>query len=322
MIEREMPHFRYGAAWGIRLNAFGIGDVNRPNKKSRLSAPPTIGFQPHKSPLGQRSFVMHTQILTQTDTKVKGVFTKRLMNTLSVTITSVALLIGFVGSSSADEFTVSMTSGDKNYYSDYGYITHTAEVETSHVFNKVDWYVNGTRQATTQGDGAKKTASFTKGFSGHGPGKTYRIKAFGESEDGDCASDLQIVTVYKNVVDHDGDDDFGYVEVAKCEWRGNTAYAEMCALVNNSTGKGLTATMVFRFEVVRLDKNKHLDKDIKLVQPFVEKGKTVREPYNRSFTPDFDDIPEGVRVKLGAKITCSASGGTWTASHETIHIVE
>ena len=110
---------------------------------------------------------MNTQILTQTCSKVKGVFTKRLMKTLSVTITSVVLLIGFVGSSSAneeDEFTVSMTSGDETYYSDSGYITHTAEIETSHVFTEVDWYVNGVWQTTSKGDGEKKTASFTKGL--------------------------------------------------------------------------------------------------------------------------------------------------------------
>ena len=37
---------------------------------------------------------------------------------------------------------MSMTSGDKSYSSDWGYATHTAEVETSHVFAEVDWYVN------------------------------------------------------------------------------------------------------------------------------------------------------------------------------------
>ena len=85
---------------------------------------------------------MNTQILTQTRTKVKGVFTKRLMKTLSVTITSVALLIGFVGSSYADEdddFAItSMESSDGRYsYSSSGYITHTAQVETNLDFDEV-----------------------------------------------------------------------------------------------------------------------------------------------------------------------------------------
>ena len=143
---------------------------------------------------------MNIQILTQTCSKVKSVFTKCLMKTLSVTITSLALLIGFVGSSSAneeDEFTVSMTSGDETYYSDSGYITHTAEIETSHVFAEVDWYVNGVWQTTSKGDGEKKTASFTKGFSGNGYGRSYEIKAVAYSEGGETDSDSHRIRVKK-----------------------------------------------------------------------------------------------------------------------------
>ena len=175
-------------------------------------------------------------------------------------------------------------------------------------------------QTTSKGDGAKKTASFTKGFSGHGPGKTYRIKAVGESEDGESASDLQIVSVYKNVVDHDGDDDFVYVEIAKCEWRGNTAYAEMSAMVNNSTGKDVTATMVFGFWVQRLDidLDNQLDADGKIRDGFkVKKGKYACDYFSKPFTPK--GIPEGIKVELYCRVSCSAGGLTRTAEHSTVH---
>ena len=213
---------------------------------------------------------------------------------------------------------MSMTSGDKSYYSDWGDATHTAEVETSHVFAEVDWYVNGVWQTTSKGDGAKKTASFTKGFSGHGPGKTYRIEAVGESGDGESASDLQLVSVYKNVVDHDGDDDFVYVEIAKCEWRGNTAYAEMSASVHNSTSKDLTVTMVFGFLVQRLDidEDNVLDPDGKIVRPRVKKGEYACDYFSKPFTPK-GNIPEGTPIELYCRVSCSAGGLTRTAEHST-----
>lgn len=226
--------------------------------------------------------------------------------------------VGLSFADDADEFTVTMTSGDETYYSDSGYITHTAEVETSHVFAEVDWYVNDVWQTTSKGDGAKKTASFTKWFSGHGPGKTYRIKAVGYSEAGDSASDLQIVSVYKNVVDHDGDDDFVYVEMAKCEWRGNTAYAEMSAMVNNSTGKDLTAVMVFGFWVRRLDLDVDnvLDVDGKVRNRIeVKKGKYACDQFSKPFTPK--GIPDGTEVELYCRVSCSAGGSTRTVEHST-----
>ena len=134
---------------------------------------------------------------------------------------SSALLIGFVGNSFADEeddFTVSLKSGDKTYYSDWGSITHTAEVETSHIFAEVDWYVNGAWQTTSKGDGVKKTASFSKGFSGNGYGKHYTIKVIAYSLDGEEDFDSHQITVKKNVVDYDGgsENDLGYAEIAKC----------------------------------------------------------------------------------------------------------
>ena len=80
----------------------------------------------------------------------------------------------------------------------------------------------------------------------------------------------------RDALAHDGGerDGLGYVEIAECEWRGNTAYAEMSASVSNYTGKGLIATMVFRFEVIRLDKqvDNVLDDEVKLVRPQVNNG--------------------------------------------------
>ena len=180
---------------------------------------------------------MNTQILTQTCTKVKGVFTKRLMKTLSVPIASVALLIGFVGSSFFSAFTItSLESGDGRYtyYSDWGYITHTADVETDEVYSEVKWYVNNVWQTTTQGDGVKKTASFSKGFSGHGPGKTYWIKAVAKSWGGaETASDTYTITVYKNVVTYSGgwSNDLGYAEIESGGWSGTTASVEQSGII-------------------------------------------------------------------------------------------
>ena len=267
---------------------------------------------------------MSTQILPQTCTKVRGVFTKRLMKTLSVTITSVVLLIGFGGNSFADavgQFAVSMKkSGNETYSSASGYITHTAEVTTNRVFAEVDWYVDGVWQTTTKGDGVKKTASFTKGFSGHGPGKHYWILAEADSEDGRIASDSHIISVYKNVVAYDGGerDGLGYVEIAKCEWIGNIAHAEMSASVHNDTGREIIATMTFRYWVQRMDKDleNELDIDGKVEQHIVKNGGYVCDYFNKSFMPK-GKIPAGIDIKLGVQVTCSAAGGTWTASHST-----
>jgi hypothetical protein len=236
-----------------------MGDVTPPNKKSRLSAPPTIGFQPHKSPLGQRSFVMHTQILTQTGTKVKGVFTKRLMKTLSVTLSSVVLLIGFVGSSSADEeddFTVSMKSHDERYsYSSSGYITHKAQVETNRDFAEVDWYVNEVWQITTKGDGDADThAEFQDSFNGNGPGKDYTIKAVAYSSDGETVFKSYEITVYKPVVAYSQPSQSGakgYLEIAESGWRGGpTGAVEMSAHLRNDSTEKRRAHFAFTFEIV------------------------------------------------------------------------
>ncbi len=175
-----------------------------------------------------------------------------------VVITSVALLIGFGGNSFADEedeFTVSMTSGDETYYSDSGSITHTAKIETSHVFAEVDWYVNDVWQTTSKGDGAKKTASFTKGLSGNGYGRSYEIKAVAYSEGGETDSDSHRIRVKKNVVSYRGgsENDYGYAENAKCEWSGTTASSEQSISVHNFTSNSVSVTYRFWFSVVRTD---------------------------------------------------------------------
>jgi hypothetical protein len=276
---------------------------------------------------------MHTQILTQTGTKVKGVFTKRLMKTLSVTLSSVVLLIGFVGSSSADEeddFTVSMTSGDKTYYSDSGYITHTAKVETSHVFAEVDWYVNDVWQTTSKGDGAKKTASFTKGFSGNGYGRSYEIEAVAYSEDGRIASDSHRIRVKKNVVRYDGgsENDYGYAEITTCGWSGLTSSASMYAEVNNISDASVSAFYEFSYWVNRVEAVTHNSIDngnlytAELPAPVavpVAAGSSDHAFYPDSHTITEGDLMEGEEAELGVKVTVDVwqgdeSIGSWTAS--------
>ena len=275
---------------------------------------------------------MNTQILTQTCIKIKGVFTKRLMKTLSVPITSVALLIGFVGISSAneeDDFTVSMKSGDKTYYSDSGSITHTAEVETSHVFAEVDWYVNGTWQTTSKGDGAKKTASFTKGFSGHGAGKHYWIWAEADSEDGRSASDSQTISVYKNVVAYSGGrtNDLGYVEITTCGWSGRTSSASMHAEVNNISGAPVSAFYEFSYWVIRVDADHNAiengglyNANLPVPDPvLVANGSSYSTFFSDSHTIKEGDLRAGEKGELGAKVTVDVwqggkSIGSWTAS--------
>ena len=111
---------------------------------------------------------MNTLILPQTCTKVKDIFTKRLMKTLSVT--SVVLLIGFVGSSSAFEIVeMKSTYGTYSYSSSSGYITHYAQVETDPDFKKVEWYVDNVKKSTTEGDGEDTFAYFHDSFYGRGP---------------------------------------------------------------------------------------------------------------------------------------------------------
>ena len=281
---------------------------------------------------------MNTQILTQTSTKVKGVFTKRLMKTLSVTITSVALLIGFVGSSSADEeddFTVSMKSSGATYRSDSGCITHTAQVETNRVFAEVDWYVDGVWKITTKGEGIKKTASFSDQFCGHGPGKHYWIQAVAYSEDGERASDSKTITVKKNVVDYSGGrtNDLGYVEISKCQWNGTTSSALMYARVDNISGAQVSAFYEFNYKVIRVNAQTHkwiengglYDADLPRPVPVpVANGSYDRAFYADSHTISEGDVMEGEKAELGVKITVDvrqggASLGRWTASKKVYY---
>ena len=272
---------------------------------------------------------MKTQILTQTCIKIKGVFTKRLMKTLSVPITSVALLIGFVGSSSANEFTASMTSGDETYYSDSGYITHTAEVETSHVFAEVDWYVNDVWQTTSKGDGAKKTASFTKGFSGNGYGRNYEIEAVAYSEDGRNASDSHRIRVKKNVVRYDGGsvNDLGYAEITTCGWSGLTSSASMHAEVNNISGAPVSAFYEFSYWVIRVDADHNAivngglyNANLPVADPvLVANGSSYSTFFSDSHTITEGDVRAGEKGELEAKVTVDVwqdgkSIGSWTAS--------
>ncbi len=153
------------------------------------------------------------------------------------------------------------------------------------------------------------------------PGKRYTIRADAESWDGDIVSDSYTITVYKNVIAHDGgtENDLGYAELSRCEWIGNTAHAEMLVRVHNTTDASIQATMVFGFWVQRLGADGQLDAGVKIARPIVEKGKSTCEYFSRSHKAK--GIPAGAVIQLEARVTCDAGGGSWTASHTVIYVV-